>query len=53
MLLSYSPGLAGIIEQDNAAEAVARSELPQPGRDGLAEKAEDEEFADGHVASVM
>jgi hypothetical protein len=39
---------AGIVEQDRAAEAVAGSELLQPGRDGLAEEAEDEEFADGH-----
>jgi hypothetical protein len=40
---------AGIVEQDHAAEAVAGGELLQPHRDGLAEEAEDEEFADGHV----
>ena len=40
------PRLAGIVEQDDAAEAVTAGELLQPRRDGLAEEAEDEEFAD-------
>ena len=43
---------AGIVEQDRAAEAVAGSELLQPRRDGLAEEAEDEEFADLHVIAL-
>ena len=48
MLLSYCLRPAGIVEQDRAAEAVAGGELLQPRRDGLAEEAEDEEFADAH-----
>ena len=43
---------AGIVEQDHAAEAVAGGELLQPHRDGLAEEAEDEEFADAHVMAL-
>jgi hypothetical protein len=43
---------AGIVEQDHAAEAVAGGELLQPHRDGLAEEAEDEELADGHVIAL-
>ena len=46
--------LAGIVEQDDAAEAVTAGELLQPRRDGLAEEAEDEEFADVvHLAALL
>jgi len=44
------PGLAGIVEQDHAAEAITGRKLRQPCRDGLAEETEDEEFADLHCA---
>ena len=40
---------AAIIEQDDAAEAETLGKGFQPRRNGLAEEAENEEFADGHA----
>ena len=44
--------LAGIIEQDDAAEAVTAGELLQPRGKDFAEEAKDEEFADLHCPAL-
>jgi hypothetical protein len=46
-------GLAGIIEQDHAAEAETVSERLQPRRDGLAEEAEDESSPTDMLGSAI